>query len=63
MAIQGADDPYGSMAQIDEIALRATQTQLVKLENCGHNPHKDQAKEVLQALKYFSSSLGNIQRH
>ena len=63
MAIQGADDPYGSMAQIDEIALRATQTQLVKLENCGHNPHKDQANEVLQALKYFSSSLGNIQRH
>ena len=63
MAIQGVNDPYGTMAQIDEIALHAAQTQLVKLENCGHSPHKDKPMEVLQALKYFSSSLGNIQRH
>jgi pimeloyl-ACP methyl ester carboxylesterase len=63
MAIQGFDDPYGTMAQIDEIAVRAPQTQVVKLEKCGHSPHKDQAHEVLQALKYFSSSLGKIQRH
>jgi pimeloyl-ACP methyl ester carboxylesterase len=63
MAIQGTDDPYGTMKQIDEIAAHATQTQLVKLENCGHSPHKDQPWQVLQALKYFSSSLGKIQRH
>jgi pimeloyl-ACP methyl ester carboxylesterase len=63
LAIQGLDDPYGTLAQIDDIALRAGQTQLVKLENCGHSPHKDQPDAVLQALKYFSSSLGKIQRH
>ena len=63
LAIQGLDDPYGTLAQIDNIALRAGQTQLVKLENCGHSPHKDQPDAVLQALKYFSSSLGKIQRH
>jgi len=63
MAIQGADDPYGTMAQIDDIASRVLQTQLVKLENCGHSPHKDQADAVLQALKNFSSSLGKIHRH
>jgi pimeloyl-ACP methyl ester carboxylesterase len=63
MAIQGVNDAYGTMAQIDDIALRVSQTQLVKLENCGHSPHKDQPEAVLQALKYFSSSLGNIQRH
>ena len=63
MAIQGTDDPYGTMAQIDQIAAHATQTHLVKLENCGHSPHKDKPLEVLQALKNFSSSLGNIQRH
>ena len=63
MAIQGVNDPYGTMTQIDEIAAHAPQTQLVKLENCGHSPHKDQPLEVLQALKYFSSSLGKIQRH
>jgi pimeloyl-ACP methyl ester carboxylesterase len=63
MALQGNDDPYGSMAQIEEIALNAPHTQLVKIENCGHSPHKDQPEKVLQALKYFSSSLGKIQRH
>ena len=63
MAIQGVNDPYGTMSQIDEIAAHAPQTQLVKLENCGHSPHKDRPLEVLQALKYFSSSLGKIQRH
>ena len=63
LAIQGTDDPYGSMVQIDEIAARVPHAQLLKLENCGHNPHKDQADAVLQALKYFSSSLGKIQRH
>ena len=63
MAIQGVDDPYGTMAQIDEISAKVPHTQLVKLENCGHSPHKDQPEEVLQALKYFSNSLGNIQRH
>ena len=63
MAIQGVNDPYGTMAQIDEIAARVPHTQQVKLENCGHSPHKDQPEQVLQALKYFSSSLGKIQRH
>jgi pimeloyl-ACP methyl ester carboxylesterase len=63
MAIQGTDDPYGTMAQLDEIASRVPQTQLVKIEQCGHSPHKDQPEKVLQALKYFSSSLGKIQRH
>jgi pimeloyl-ACP methyl ester carboxylesterase len=63
MAIQGVDDAYGTLAQIDDIALRVSQAQLVKLENCGHSPHKDQPAEVLQALKYFSNSLGKIQRH
>lgn len=63
MAIQGLDDAYGTLLQIEEIAANAPQTQLVKLENCGHSPHKDKPEEVLQALKYFSSSLGKIQRH
>ncbi len=63
LALQGLEDPYGSMAQIEEIARHATHTQLLKLESCGHSPHKDQPEQVLQALKYFSSSLGKIQRH
>jgi len=63
LAIQGLDDAYGNMKQIDEIAALVPHAQLLKLGNCGHSPHKDQPEKVLQALKYFSSSLGKIQRH
>jgi pimeloyl-ACP methyl ester carboxylesterase len=63
LAIQGIDDAYGTMAQIDDIAARVPHAQLIKLANCKHSPHKDQPEQVLQALKYFSSSLGKIQRH
>lgn len=63
LAIQGLDDAYGTMKQIDEIAALVPHAQLLKLGNCGHSPHKDQPEKVLQALKYFSSSLGKIQRH
>jgi pimeloyl-ACP methyl ester carboxylesterase len=42
LAIQGVDDPYGTMAQIDEIAAHAPHTRLLKLPDCGHSPHKDQ---------------------
>jgi len=63
LAIQGLDDAYGTIKQIDEIAAKVPQAQLLKLANCGHSPHKDQPEKVLQALKYFSSSLGKIQRH
>jgi pimeloyl-ACP methyl ester carboxylesterase len=63
LAIQGIEDAYGTMAQIDDIAAEVPHAQLLKIENCGHSPHKDQPEKVLQALKYFSSSLGKIQRH
>ena len=53
LAIQGVDDPYGSMAQIDEIARQAPQTQLLKLAGCGHSPHRDQPLAVSQAIEGF----------
>ena len=63
LAIQGHDDPYGTMAQIDDIAQHVPQAQLLKLPDCGHSPHRDQPSAVLEALKYFSKSLGDNQRH
>lgn len=53
LAIQGEDDPYGTMAQIDEIALAVPQTQRLKLPACGHSPHKDQPQAVAQAMAAF----------
>ncbi len=53
LAIQGEADPYGTMAQIDEIAQAVPHTQLLKLPDCGHSPHRDQPETVMQALKTF----------
>ena len=57
LAIQGVDDPYGSMAQIDEIARRAPQTQRLELASCGHSPHRDQPQVVNLAIQTFLQAI------
>lgn len=57
LLIQGHDDPYGTMAQVDEISARAPHAQTLKLANFGHNPHKDQAQAVVQAIQSFLARL------
>jgi pimeloyl-ACP methyl ester carboxylesterase len=57
LAIQGANDPYGSWAQIDDIAQALPHTQLLKLPDCGHAPHRDQPEAVAQAVQSFMASL------
>lgn len=57
LAIQGHDDPYGTMAQIDDIAAAAPQTQLCKLAACGHSPHRDQTDAVMAAIAKFVAGL------
>jgi len=58
LAIQGVDDPYGTMAQIDDIAASAPQTRLVKLPDCGHSPHRDQPAAVNEAILGFLAEPG-----
>jgi pimeloyl-ACP methyl ester carboxylesterase len=53
LAIQGEDDEYATLRQIDLIAEKVSGTQLLKLQNCGHTPHRDQEIPVLDALRYF----------
>ncbi|ODV11742.1 MAG: alpha/beta hydrolase [Rubrivivax sp. SCN 70-15] len=58
LAIQGLDDEYGTMAQIDAIAERVPGTRLLKLERCGHSPHRDQPDQVIAAVRDFVAALG-----
>lgn len=59
MAIQGIDDEYGSMAQLDAIAAQAGgRVELVKLAACRHSPHRDQPEATLQAVARFVTTLG-----
>jgi len=52
LLLQGYDDVYGTMAQIEGIAALTAAT-TVKLENCGHSPHVDQPQQVIEAVCRF----------
>lgn len=55
LAIQGYGDEYGTMAQLDAIARGAGgPVELLKLEDCGHSPHKDQPEKVARAICEFA---------
>ncbi len=53
LAVQGEDDEYGTMAQIEGIHRYAPQTVLLKLARCGHSPHRDQAGALTAASAAF----------
>jgi len=58
LAIQGRDDEYGTMAQLDEIERRvAGPCELLKLEDCGHAPFRDQADLVVPKTASFIRKL------
>jgi len=52
LAIQGYDDQYGTMEQLDRIARGAPgRTMLLKLADCGHAPQRDQPEAVIKAIR------------
>jgi pimeloyl-ACP methyl ester carboxylesterase len=58
LAIQGEDDEYGTMAQVERIAALAPDVDVVRLADCRHSPHRDQPKAVLDALVRFVDRIG-----
>ena len=59
LAIQGEDDPYGTLAQIEDIAQAVPHTRLLTLPACGHAPHRDQPQAVEHAVTDFMASLAS----
>lgn len=53
LAIQGLGDEYGTLAQLDELALAAPQTEQLRLPDCGHSPQRDQPDRTLEAIAGF----------
>ncbi|HEV7476531.1 MAG TPA: alpha/beta hydrolase [Burkholderiales bacterium] len=53
LAIQGEDDEYGTMAQLEDMKRRVKRCELLKLPDCGHSPFKDQPEKVLSAIQSF----------
>lgn len=59
LIIQGVDDEYGTLAQIDRIAARVKGSiERIVLEACGHSPHRDQESAVLDAIAAFAARHG-----
>ncbi len=58
LAIQGEQDPYGTMAQIDEIA-PAGRIERIKLAACGHSPHRDLPDATTEAIRSFLDRLND----
>jgi pimeloyl-ACP methyl ester carboxylesterase len=62
LAIQGADDQYGTLAQIREIENRIYAPLDVEiLSNCKHAPHLEQPDPTLAAVADFCARLARIQ--
>jgi pimeloyl-ACP methyl ester carboxylesterase len=58
LAIQGRDDEYGTMAQLDEIKRRVSgPCELLELDNCGHAPFRDQGQIVVSRVSAFVKAL------
>jgi pimeloyl-ACP methyl ester carboxylesterase len=58
LAIQGFDDEYGTMAQVDAVAKQVGgPVEVLRLADCGHSPHRDQPAAVREAMARFVARL------
>jgi len=59
LAIQGLDDQYGTMAQVDAIARQSGgPVEILPLAECRHSPQRDQPEAVLAAITSFVKQIG-----
>lgn len=63
LALQGRDDEYGTLAQIESIARRAPRAAMRVLADCRHSPHRDQPEAVIDAIRGFLRQHGTRTPH
>ncbi len=58
LVIQGEDDPYGTLAQVEAICSQVPgRCERLILPGCGHAPHRDCPAAVLEAMTRFIARL------
>jgi pimeloyl-ACP methyl ester carboxylesterase len=57
LVIQGEDDEYGTVRQIEAIQARIPSTQILLLPHCRHSPHRDQPEATLDRVAEFVAAL------
>jgi pimeloyl-ACP methyl ester carboxylesterase len=53
LLIQGHQDEYGTMEQLERICRSVKGGEALKLDDCRHSPHRDRPAEVLAAIRRF----------
>ena len=62
LAIQGGEDQYGTLAQINEIETRCpAPLELAILDDCEHAPHLQQTEATLAAIDSFVTTLSAME--
>ncbi|AZV80554.1 alpha/beta hydrolase [Parasedimentitalea marina] len=62
LAIQGRQDQYGTLAQVEVVADRAyCPVDLCVVEQCGHSPHLEQPGPVLAEITQYLARLARIE--
>jgi pimeloyl-ACP methyl ester carboxylesterase len=57
LVVQGENDEYGTLAQVQAIQRRIPKTQTLILPRCGHSPHRDHPAATLVAVAKFVKGL------
>lgn len=59
LVIQGLDDQYGTMAQVEAIRKQSGgPVEVLALPNCAHSPQRDQPEQVLDQIAQFVAKVG-----
>ena len=60
LCLQGTNDPYGTLAQVDAIAAASGgPVDRFVLEGCGHAPHRERTAEVIAAVVRWLDERGD----
>ena len=60
LVLQGAQDEYGTVKQIEAIQARIPSTSAIVLDECKHAPHRDQREATMAAVRQFLCTIPNV---
>lgn len=60
LVLQGAQDEYGTVRQIEAIRTRIPSTSAIVLDGCKHAPHRDQREATTAAVRQFLFTLPKV---
>lgn len=57
LVIQGVEDEYGTIRQVEAIQQQLPSAEVLVLSNCGHSPHRDQPKATINRIAGFLATF------